>query len=142
MHFRAQAKAGKFYFAPLTLARFADCLEANEGKWFTIELDKEDRSSSQLRMYRAWLRDVAAHTGNNEEELHEFLLDKCAPRVVLTIQGKKNKFEIEKPKRTSGGTNLSMNKEEMSEYMDKCAALTGYSLLTEEELAAMGYLPH
>jgi hypothetical protein len=45
-------------------------------------------------------------------------------------------------KRTSGGHKLSMNKAEMSEYMVRCAQLTGYPLPTEEELSAMGYVPH
>ena len=97
---------------------------------------------SELRMYRAWLANVAAHTGNDENELHEFLLEKCAPRIVSTIAGPKGTVEVEQVKRTSGGTKLTMDKVEMSEYMAKCAQLTGYSLPTEEELLAMGYLPH
>jgi hypothetical protein len=142
MHFRAQAKGGKLSFAPATLIKFAEWLTAHEGKWLAIDEDKEDRSSSQLRMYRAWLRHVAQHTGNDEEELHEFLLDRCALRMVVTIKGPKANVDIERVKRTSGGTTLSMSKDEMSDYMNKCAALTGYPLPTEEELAAMGYLPH
>jgi hypothetical protein len=141
MHFRAQAKDGKLEYAPATLFKLKEYLQANEGRWFILEEDKEDRSSSQLRMYRAWLRGVAAQTGNDEDELHSFLIEKCAPVAVVTIQGKKGQVEVEQKKRTSGGTTLSMGKEEMSDYMNKCAALTGYPLPTEEELAAMGYLP-
>jgi len=42
-------------------------------------------------MYRAWLNNVADHSGNDPEELHEFLLDKCASRIVVTIRGKEGK---------------------------------------------------
>jgi hypothetical protein len=64
-------------------------------------------------MYRAWLHKVANDTGNDEEELHEFLLDRCAPRVVVTIKGPKKNVDIERVKRTSGHHNLSMTKDEM-----------------------------
>jgi hypothetical protein len=96
---------------------------------------------SQLGMDRAWLSNVAQHTGKDEEELHEFLLDKCAPRVVVKINGKRSAVEIERAKRTSGGYSRSMSKTEMSEYMEKAAVLTGYSMPTPAELLAMGYLP-
>jgi hypothetical protein len=34
-----------------------------------------------------------------------------------------------------------MTKDEMSEFLDKCAAFTGYPLPTPEELEVLGYLP-
>jgi hypothetical protein len=125
------------------IARFEEMLGQNEGRWVTIEVDEPERSSSQLRMYRAWLDNTANHTGNDPEELHQFLLDKCAPRMVVTITGKSGtKHEVEQIKRTSAGHSLSMNKEEMGTYMERCVVLTGYPLPTQEELLAMGYLPH
>jgi hypothetical protein len=33
-----------------------------------------------------------------------------------------------------------MDKQQMGEYMEKCAALTGCPLPTKEELEAMGYI--
>ena len=69
-------------------------------------------------------------------------MEKCSPRVVVTIHGKEGKkVDVEQLKRTSGGHRLSMNKAEMVEYMERCAVLTGYPLPTPEELAEMGYLP-
>lgn len=44
--------------------------------------------------------------------------------------------------RSSRKRKSAMNRAEMVEFMDKCAALTGYPLPTPEELLAMGYLPH
>jgi len=113
--------------------------EANEGKWADLVVRVPERTLSQLRMYRAWLTDVANHTGNDTESLHEFLLEKLAPRVVKKIRGKKGEVEVTQMKRTSGGHSLSMEKLEMGEYMDKAAELTGYPLPTKEELRKMGY---
>lgn len=140
--FRATIKDGKLSIGPVIAQRLEEWAHGHEGANLIITEDKPERSLSELRMYRAWLANVAAHTGNDEEELHSFLLDRCAPRVVVTIKGAKGEVEIEQVKRTSGGHKLSMNKAEMSEYMARCAQLTGYPLPTEEELSAMGYLPH
>lgn len=134
--FRAHIVNGKPQFP----ARFAQFCADNEGAWLTIEKDEPERSLSQLRMYRAWLHQVAEQTGNDEEALHQFLLDRCAPRAVVKIKGGKGEVEVEQIKRTSGGHSLSMDKNEMGEFMQKCAALTGHPLPTEEELRAMGYI--
>lgn len=140
--FRAQIVGrGLDFGSPFNQARLEQFCLSNPGKWVRIEAETSERTLSELRMYRAWLRDVAAHTGNDESELHEFLLEKCAPSVVVTIKGRKGAVEIERKKRTSGGHKLTMSKVEMSEYMAKCAEITGYPLPTEEELRAMGYLP-
>ncbi|MDO9413817.1 MAG: hypothetical protein Q7T81_14715 [Pseudolabrys sp.] len=131
--FRARIRIGRPQF-PARLPQFC---EEHEGRWLRIELEEPVRSISQNRMYRAWLDNVAESTGNNAEELHEFLLHKLAPRLIVTIKGDKGVVEVEQIKRTS-----AMSKADMVEYMDKCAALTGYPLPTPEELMAMGYLPH
>jgi hypothetical protein len=116
--------------------------QKNKGKWADLVIRKVDRTLPQLGMYRAWLNACASQTGNDPEELHEFLIEKLAPRAVMTIKGRKGEYEIERPKRTSGGHQLSMDKLEMGEFMDRAAALTDFPLPTEEELRAMGYLPH
>ena len=51
-------------------------------------------------------------------------------------------MEVVRHKRTHGGDTNTMTKDEFSEFMDKCAALTGYPLPTPEQLQEMGYLPH
>lgn len=135
--FRARITDGR----PTFPARFPQFCNDHEGRWLRIELEEPVRSLSQLRMYRAWLKHVAEHSGNNESDLHEFLLDRCAPVTIVRIMGPKGSIEREQHKRTGSDHNC-MNKAEMVEYMDKCAALTGYPLPTPEELIAMGYLPH
>jgi hypothetical protein len=140
--FRATIQSGKLTFGPIIQQRLEEWGAAHEGAHLVLTEDKPERSISELRMYRAWLSNVAAHSGNEEEALHTFLLDRCAPRAVVKIKGAKGEVEVEQVKRTSGGHSLSMNKVEMSEYMAKAAQLTGYPLPTEDELSAMGYLPH
>lgn len=141
MPFRATAGNGTLDFAtPAATARFKEWLREHPGASILIEHIKPERSVSQLRMYRAWLDNMCAHTGNNSEELHEWLLKKCAPRIIVTITGPKGKIEDETVKRTHGADKLTMTKDEMSEFLDKCAALTGYPLPTKEELEALGYI--
>jgi hypothetical protein len=143
MPFRFTVRNGKTEFSSTAAAfRYAQWLKDHEGAKCVIDVEKADRSLSQLGMYRAWLANVAGHTGNDEEELHAFLLDKCAPRVVVKIKGKRGEVDVEQIKRTSGGHSLSMDKTEMSAFMEKCAALTGYPLPTEEDLISMGYIPN
>ena len=134
--FRAHIADGRVVLPP----RLIEWARVHNGAHLSIEHVKAERSPSQLRMYRAWLHKVADETGNDEEELHEFLLDRCAPRVVVTIKGPKGSVDIERVKRTSGNHSLSMTKAEMEFFMDKCAALTGIPLPTEDELEALGYL--
>jgi hypothetical protein len=139
---RATIRGGTVEFAtPAVALNFAQFKRGHEGAKIVIEQEKPERSLSELRMYRAWLRNVAEHSGNDENELHEFLIEKCAPVAVIAIKGQRGRVEIERKKRTSGGTSLTMDKQEMAEFMRKCAALTGYALPTEEELRAMGYEP-
>src|SRR5438132_8097494 len=127
--FRAHVENGRVVLPP----RLQEWAKVHNGAFLSIEHVKAERSPSQLRMYRAWLHKVADETGNDEEELHEFLLDRCAPRVVVTIRGSRGSVDIERTKRTSGNHSLSMTKAEMEFYMDKCATLTGVSLPTDEE---------
>lgn len=127
----------KLQYSELSFHRFVG---ENEGRDCELRLRINQRSLSQLGMYRVWLTDTASKTGNDTEELHEFLLKKLSPRIVVIIHGRKGMVNQEHYKRTSGGHSLSMNKTEMGEYMDSCARITGYPLLTREELEAMGYV--
>ena len=120
---------------PLLQRRLEEWLVKMDGRVIEVKAVEPGRSISQNKMYRAWLDSTATHTGNNAEELHEFLLQKCAPRHFVTIKGARGQMEVEQLKRSR-----DMSKEEMSDFMDKCAALTGYPLPTPEELEAMEYI--
>lgn len=134
--FRAFIRNGELVLPP----RFKEWARQQSFAALEIEHVKPERTLSELRMYRAWLHGVAEQTGNDESELHEFLIDRCAPTVATTIRGSKGSVEVERKKRTSGGHSLTMDKHEMSEFMQRCSVLTGYPLPTDEQLAEMGYV--
>lgn len=133
----AKITDGKLVYNEKSFIIFAT---VNEGKECDIVRRDRARSLSQLGMYRAWLHKVAGDTGNDEEVLHESLLDWFAPRIVVSVRGPKGVVERTEHKRTSGGHYLSMNKTEMSEFMEKAAIRTEHPLPTREELENMGYI--
>lgn len=141
MPFRAKIVDGSLDFGsgPAAL-RFQQWKRDHENAHVLIEQIKPERSVSQLRLYRAWLDNMCTHTGNNAEEMHNWLIKQCAPQIVVKITGPKGFVEDVQYKRTHGGDSSCMTKDEMNEYMDKCAALTGYPLPTPEELEALGYI--
>jgi hypothetical protein len=84
-------------------------------KWeVSIEPAFDKLSDQQRRLYRKWLDEIAAVTGDDAESLHEGFLKSYAPRVVIKLHGE----AIEIMKRTSRGK-FSMNVPEMSEYMER-----------------------
>jgi hypothetical protein len=124
----AKKENGKLIVDQYHLMNFKD------GQTFDLVPHVASKSMGQLRMYRAWLDNTAQHTGNDPEALHEILLESCAPRQGVTVKRRDGTtYEKEFVAHSS-----RMDKLEMSEYMDRCAVFTGYSLPTEEELQAMG----
>jgi hypothetical protein len=143
MPFSARVKEGQIQFpSPGAAMRFQEWKRDHDGSHITIDEIKPERSTSQLRLYRSWLRALCAQTGNDEEALHNWLLKQCAPQIVVKIKGPKGELEDVQSKRTHGGDETTMTKDEFAEYLDKCSALTNFPLPTQEELIAMGYLPH
>jgi hypothetical protein len=138
--FHGVIKGGKETFSPTVAVAWAKWKARHEGGRFVIFEDKDERSLGQLRLYRAWLDRMCDQTGNDPDDMHEYLIDKCAPTVVTTIKGRKKTIEVERKKRTSGGHKFSMDKLEMQTFMERCAALTQFPLPTPEELEALGYL--
>ena len=140
MEVRGFIQGGELAFRPAVAALWRTWCHAHENSHILITEDKEERSNGQLRLYRAWLEGVCAHSGNDPDTLHSWLIERCAPVVVSTIKGPKGSIEIEQKKRTSGGHRLSMDKLEMHEFLERCAQLTGYPLPTPEQLEELGYL--
>ena len=116
-------------------ARFMDWCKEHEGAKLRIEEPKATRTLDQNGLYWAWLENVAAHTGNDAEDLHELLKLKLLPRRFITVKGNKKAHNLQVPKSTR-----QLSKTEFGEYLDKCAAFTGYPLPTPEQLEAMGYI--
>lgn len=80
-----------------------------------VGLFHDSLTHQQRRTYRMWLTEIADHTGDDAEALHEHFLRAYAPRVVRTL---KSGEVVEMLKRTGSGS-TDMNKVEMGEYMTK-----------------------
>lgn len=98
-----------------------DFLELNKKKTFWVRIERETgkRSDTQNRFYWAYLRIIANHTGNSENDLHELFKRIFLPPQYKKILGR----EIKMPAST---TNL--NKIEFGEYMDRISAETGIAV--------------
>jgi hypothetical protein len=128
MHFRAQAKGGKLEYAPSTLFKLRECLQANEGKWFSIELDKNTRSQSQNAYYWTFLDVIERETGQNANDVHEWAKRRFLPSRHLKVNG----LEFKIP-----GSTTDLDKAAFTEYLDKISAETGVPLPDPE---AAGYI--
>src|SRR5712691_5873987 len=51
--------------------------------------------------------------------LNNWLIKKCAPEILVQIKGPKGFVEDVQYKRTHGGDDTCMSKDQMNEYMDK-----------------------
>ena len=80
-----------------------------------VRLFHDSLTHQQRRTYRMWLDEIAEHTGDDAEALHEHFLKAYAPRIVRTL---KSGEVVEVLKRTGSGQG-DMNKVEMGEYMTK-----------------------
>ncbi len=90
----------------------------------TIELQKDKRSLSQNALYWVYLGIIANETGDNENDLHEYLKRKIlAPRFIQVL-GK----EVKLP-----GTTSKLDKLEFGDYMDKIAVLTAIPVPNPED---------
>lgn len=113
--FRAYLKGGQIYHGPRSFLKFKEWAEANEGKTVTIDLEKQTRSSSQIRFYWLYLGIIERETGQNADDVHEWAKRKFLPPRFITV----NKEEIKIPGSTSG-----LDKLDFSNYMDKICAAT------------------
>ncbi len=107
----------------------------NQGKQVSVEKAKPIRSLSQNGLYWAWLSKVALETGNQTEDMHEYLKLKFLPKRLLKIHGKKGDYDVETVKSTT-----RLNKLEFGEYLEKCAIHVGVALPTALEIQEMGYI--
>jgi hypothetical protein len=95
-------------------ARFIDDLKKHEGKDYRIERIKYTRSLDQNRLYWFYLGIIEKETGNNANDLHEYLKRALLPPRSLKVLGK----TIQVPSSTT-----ELSKLAMGDYMEKIAAL-------------------
>jgi len=96
-------------------AAFAQWKADHEGAEVIIEPFKPTRSRSQNSYYWLYLGIIAAETGDNADDLHEFFKRTLLPPVFKTIRGE----EVRLP-----GSTTDLDKAQFGEYLDKIAAMT------------------
>lgn len=134
--FLATIQDGKVIFgSDYNTARFREWCKEREGKRITIDQIVPKRSLSQNAFYWAWLGKVQQETGNDAEEMHEYLKSKFLPRKLVQIRGKTATHDVEIVTSTT-----KLNKSDFTEYLMKCEQHTGVPLPTDEEIAEMGYV--
>lgn len=126
--FRAEIVGGKLSFGEKTKPIFLEFLASHEGRKVTVQLEKKVRSRSQNAYYWVYLGVIARETGDNADDLHEFLKRKLLAPVFKTILGK----EVKLPRSTT-----DLEKWEFGEYLEKICALTNVPLPDPE---AAGYI--
>jgi len=82
----------------------------------TIEKRKRLRSTNQNSFYWLYLGIIADETGDNIDDLHQFLKRKLLPPQFITVHGETIKIPASTTK---------LDKLEFSRYMEKINALTG-----------------
>src|SRR5947209_2360765 len=116
MPFRATIKDKEIYFPAMrTAIHWQEWKESHEGAHILIEEMKPTRSLSQNAYYWKYLEIIGGETGENPDDLHEFLRRKLLPPQFKTIRGE----ELKLPRSTT-----ALDKTEFSEYLDRIAALT------------------
>jgi len=125
MVFRAKANKGKLDFGSLNNRdRFALFLQDNDGCNLRIEKIESKRSLSQNAYYWMYLGVIERDTGNNADDLHEYLKRKLLPPKFITVMGK----EIKIPSSTK-----DLSKVAFGEYIDKISAETDVPLPNIED---------
>ena len=81
-----------------------------------IKKQTSSRSDKQNRYYWAYLKIIEDETGNDSNDLHEFLKRKILPPVFITVLGQ----EIKIPASTT-----KLDKFQFTEYINKIEILTG-----------------
>ncbi len=99
--------------------RFLHDLKQNEGKPYRIEPLISTRSMSQNNLYWLYLTVIQRETGNNANDLHEYLKRELLPPVFIKVKIKGKEVERKIPASTT-----DLTKTEFIDYMDRISALT------------------
>lgn len=120
MKFLARVRDGKPDLgSDYNKARFKEFCQKNEGKVLYIEKPELKRSLRQNAFYWFYLSIIAGETGNDPEDLHEFLKTKLLPKKIIKIKGRKGVYDVVKYKSTT-----ELSKLEFGEYMERICVLT------------------
>ena len=124
-----QAKEGKMTWQTVyNHERFRQCLRENEGKDFRIEPLITTRSLSQNALYHLFLDVICRETGNDHNNLHEYLKRELLPPKFIKVMINKKEIERKIPASTT-----ELDKTQFIDYLDKISALTQIQIPNTEE---------
>jgi hypothetical protein len=122
--FRGEIRDGKISFVTeYNSARFRQWAKEHDKVKITIKKEELSRSKNQNAFYWLYLGIIEQETGNEANDLHEFLKRTLLAPVFISVLGK----EIKIPRSTS-----KLNKIEFGVYLEKICALTGVPLPDSE----------
>ena len=107
--------------------RFRQCLRENEGKEFRIEPLISTRSMSQNALYHLYLDVICRETGNDHNNLHEYLKRELLPPKFIKVKIGDKEVERKIPASTT-----ELTKTDFGNYMDKISALTNVEIPNTE----------
>jgi hypothetical protein len=113
-----------YFPATITALRFQLWAGEHEGARVTVEFEKPKRSLTQNAYYWLYLGVIADETGDNADDLHEFLKRKLLPPRFVKVRGE----EIKLPSSTT-----DLDKSAFGQYLDKICALTNVPLPDPQE---------
>ena len=122
------AKEGKMSWETVyNHERFLADLRQNEGRAYRIEPLISTRSMSQNSLYHLFLDVICRETGNDHNNLHEYLKRELLPPKFIKVKiGKElNAKEIE---RKIPASTIDLTKLQFVDYMDKISALVGVQI--------------
>jgi hypothetical protein len=97
--------------------------QLSDGKYRVIvERFVKSRSTQQNRLYWSYLRLIEYETGQDSNDLHEYLKRKLLPPRFVEVLGE----EIKLP-----ATTTKLDSKDFGEYLDKIEQLTGIPIPTE-----------
>lgn len=108
--------------------RFKQCLQENEGKDFRIEPLISTRSMSQNSLYHLFLDVICKETGNDHNNLHEYLKRELLPPKFIKVMIGKKEIERKIPASTT-----ELKRGEFCDYLDKISSECGVAIPNTEE---------
>lgn len=123
------AKEGKMTWgSTYNHERFRQNLRENEGKEYRIEPLISTRSMSQNSLYHLFLDVICRETGNDHNNLHEYLKRELLPPKFIKVNIKGKEVERKIPASTT-----DLTKTEFCDFMDKISSLTGVPIPDTEQ---------
>jgi len=101
--------------AHVQVEAYKSTLDKSKKYRLTIEPYRRKRTTSQNSLYWSWMTLIADETGNDKDDIHEFLLNKFCPTKVVMVGGEEQEITSTK----------YLDTKQMSAYMDRIPPWAG-----------------